>query len=69
MKNNSIFSAKNNAFDGQFTDLNNNDMLNLRGGDYKPLPPTGGDDYPIDPFQKAQSIRLSVTSLQLIPTV
>ena len=69
MKNNSIFSAKNNAFDGQFTDLNNNDMLNLRGGDLPPLPPGSGDDYPIDPFQKVQRISISATSLQLIPVL
>jgi len=69
MKNNSIFSVKNNGFDGQFSDLNNNDMLNLRGGDRPPLPTTGGDDYPIDFVKKAQSILLSSTSLQLIPVL
>ena len=69
MKNNSIFPAKNNAFDGQFTDLNNNDMLNLRGGDLPPLPPGSGDDYPIDFIKKAQRISLSTSSMQLIPVL
>jgi len=68
MKNNSIFSAKNNGFEGQFKNLNNNDMLNLKGGDYKPLPPTGGDDYPID-LLKLQRISFSTASLQLIPVL
>ena len=69
MKNNSIFCAKNNGFDGLFTNLNNNDMLNLKGGDYKPLPPGSGDDYPIDFVKKAQSISLSITSIQIIPVL
>jgi len=69
MKNNSIFSAKNNAFDGQFTDLNNNDMLNLKGGDLPPYPTTGGEDYPIDFVKKAQRISLSTTSFELIPVL
>ena len=68
MKNNSIFSVKNNGFDGQFSDLNNNDMLNLRGGDRPPLPTTGGEDYPID-LLKLQKISISTTSLQLIPVL
>jgi len=69
MKNNSIFSAKNNGFDGQFKNLNNNDMLNLKGGDLPPYPTTGGDDYPIDFVKKAQSISLSITSIQSIPVL
>ena len=68
MKNNSIFSAKNNAFDGQFTDLNNNDMLNLKGGGNPPYPTTGGEDYPID-LLKLQKVSMSTTSLQLIPVL
>ena len=68
MKNNSIFSVKNNGFDGQFSDLNNNDMLNLKGGDRPPLPTTGGEDYPID-LLKLQKISMSTTSFQLIPVL
>jgi len=69
MKNNSIFCAKNNGFDGQFSDLNNNDMLNLKGGTLPPLPTSGGDDYPIDFFKKAQIISLSSSSLQMVPVL
>lgn len=69
MKNNSIFCAKNNGFDGQFTNLNNNDMLNLKGGDLPPLPTSGGDDYPIDFVKKAQRISFSITSIELIPVL
>jgi len=68
MKNNSISGAKNNGFDGLFTNLNNNDMLNLKGGDYKPLPPSGGEDYPID-LLKLQKISMSTTSIQLLPVL
>jgi len=68
MKNNSISGAKINGFNGQFTNLNNNDMLNLKGGDYKPLPPGSGDDYPID-LLKLQKISMSTTSLQLLPVL
>ena len=69
MKNNSISGAKINGFNGQFTNLNNNDMLNLKGGDLPPLPPGSGDDYPIDFVKKAQRISLSTTSIQLIPVL
>jgi len=69
MKNNSIFSTKNNGFDGQFKNLNNNDMLNLKGGDLPPYPTTGGEDYPIDLLKKAQRISMSTTTIQLIPVL
>ncbi len=69
MKNSSIFSANKSGFDGKFTDLNNNDMLNLRGGDIPPLPPSGGDDYPIKLTQKVQSVSSLNISVQLIPVL
>jgi len=69
MKNNSISATKNNGFDGQFSDLNNNDMLILRGGGNPPYPTTGGEDYPIDLLKKAQRISMSTTTIQLIPVL
>ncbi len=50
--NNRLFIAeKNDAFEIKFKSLNNDEMNNLRGG-VNDLPPTGGDDYPLDPFKK-----------------
>ena len=69
MKNSSIFSANKSGFDGQFTNLSNNDMLNMRGGTYPPLPTSGGDDYPIDLPKKVQSVSLLNISIQLIPVL
>lgn len=56
----------NNGFSNQFKNLDNNEMINLRGGDNTepPLPPTSGDDFPIDPFAKAARF-----SIQLVPVV
>lgn len=48
MKSRSTNSSRSNSIDGQFTSLNNNEMINLRGGEMPTLPPTSGEDYPID---------------------
>jgi hypothetical protein len=54
MKNRLFISEKNEGFKNQFKSLNNDEMNNLRGGvaTSPDLPPTGGDDYPIDPYKK-----------------
>jgi hypothetical protein len=69
MKNSSIFSANKSGFDGQFTDLSNNDMLDMRGGTIPPLPSSGGDDYPIDFPKKVQRVGPLNISIQLIPVL
>ena len=51
MKSKLFISEKNEGFEIKFKSLNNDEMNNLRGGG-SDLPPTGGDDYPIDPFKK-----------------
>ena len=50
MKSRSFITSKSNGFEGQFKNLNNNEMINLRGGGQSvpPLPPPSGEDYPID---------------------
>ena len=52
MKNRSIISEKNEGFEIKFKSLNNDEMNNLRGGISPDLPPTGGDDFPIDPYKR-----------------
>ncbi len=69
MKNNSLSSVKNAGFDGQFVDLTNNDMINLRGGTFPPYPSSGGEDYPIDLPKKVQSVNLIITLTQPIPVL
>ena len=61
-------------FNAQFSCLNNEDMLTLRGGGDPPLPPLGGDDYPIDlDVYKAASITLLSSPMLVVvkklPTV
>ena len=53
MKNRLFISEKNKGFESNFKSLNNDEMNNLRGGTGKntDLPPSGGDDYPIDPYK------------------
>jgi hypothetical protein len=53
MKNRLFISEKNEGFESNFKSLNNDEMNNLRGGTGKntDLPPSGGDDYPIDPYK------------------
>lgn len=51
MKNRSFDFSKNNDLDVQFKSLNNDEMNSLRGGTIPPVPPSGGDDYPIDPYK------------------
>ena len=52
MKYSLFISEKNEGFEIKFKNLNNDEMNNLRGGNSPDLPPSGGDDYPIDPYQK-----------------
>ena len=42
-------TSKNNGFEGQFKNLNNDEMISLKGGVQvlPPSPPTGGVDFPI----------------------
>lgn len=47
MKRKALNSSKSNSIEGQFKSLNNNEMNNLKGGTNPPLPPSGGEDYPI----------------------
>ncbi len=68
MMSKSIISQKNNSIEGQFKSLNNDEMTNLKGGTNPPLPPTGGEDYPIDIL----NLRMSSTtysSKQLLPVL
>jgi len=51
MKNRLFISEKNEGFEIKFKSLKNDEMNELRGG-LSDLPPTGGEDYPIDPFKK-----------------
>lgn len=51
MKSRFFISEKNEGFENQFKSLNNDEMNNLRGG-VSDLPPSSGDDYPIDPYKK-----------------
>lgn len=72
MKSRSSISSKNNGISGQFTSLSNNEMINLRGGEIPPIPPTGGEDFPIDLLKMSMSMSISSTTLstvQLIPVV
>jgi len=68
MKSKSINSPKSNSIDGQFKSLNNNDMINLRGGGNPPLPPSGGDDYPIDLLARSMSIS-TFDAVALLPVL
>ena len=52
MKNSLFISQKNEGFEIKFKSLSNDEMNTLRGGKNTDLPPSGGDDYPIDPYQK-----------------
>lgn len=53
MKSRLFISEKNEGFESNFKSLNNDEMNNLRGGTAKStdLPPSGGEDFPIDPFK------------------
>lgn len=69
MRSRSFISLRNNGFDGQFNNLNNNDMNNLRGGGYPPPPsPKPGPDFPLSPF-KSSIIFTPYTVLQPIPVL
>ena len=59
MKSKLFISEKNEGFEIKFKSLNNDEMNNLRGG-VSDLPPSGGDDYPIDPFKKQSKQYLPV---------
>lgn len=68
MKSRSFISSKNNGFEGQFKDLSNNEMINLRGGDNPPIPPPSGDDFPINPLKNSLIITPN-TPAQPIPVL
>jgi len=46
-----FISENNDGFKINFKSLNYEEMNNLRGG-VSDLPPSGGEDFPIDPFKK-----------------
>jgi len=46
-----FISETNEGSEIKFKSLSNDEMNNLRGG-VSDLPPTGGEDYPIDPYKK-----------------
>ena len=64
MKNKISNASKNIGIDGQFRSLNNNEMLSLKGGGAKQIPPvppipsSGGEDFP-----------LSAASIQRLPVL
>ena len=66
MKSKSLISSKCNSIDVQFKSLNNDEMTNLKGGTNPPLPPGGGEDYPID-ILKSCKISAQYNSVQLLP--
>ena len=66
MKSKTFIPSKSNSIEGQFTSLNNNEMTNLKGGTNPPLPPGGGEDYPID-ILKSCKISAQYNSVQLLP--
>jgi hypothetical protein len=53
MKSRLFISEKNEGGESKFKSLNIEEMNNLRGGAGKgtDLPPTGGEDMPIDPYK------------------
>jgi len=65
MKRKSLNSSKSSSIEGQFKSLNNNEMTNLKGGTIPPLPPSGGEDYPI----VLSSSSTSTTATSLLPVV
>ena len=65
MKSRSSIPSKNNGISGQFTSLSNDEMIKLKGGDLPPIPPTGGEDFPIDLLKMSMSV--SSTSVQSLP--
>jgi len=74
MKNRTSISSKKTGLEGQFKSLDNFEMNNLRGGGspkgIPPIPPSGGDDYPIPLTTSASIVSvISVSSQQQIPVV
>lgn len=65
MKRKPLNSSKSNSIEGQFKSLNNTEMDNLKGGTNPPLPPSGGDDYPI--LLGQSKISTTSTSVQPLP--
>jgi len=55
MKSKSSIFAISNGTECQFKSLTNNEMINLRGGEIPPIPPTGGEDFPIDLLKMSAS--------------
>ena len=66
MKSKTYDSSKNNGFKGQFKSLNNDEMISLKGGGANPippnppLPPSGGDDYPLSAAAKVPVLTITV---------
>lgn len=69
MEKKSCTSSKNNGLVGQFKSLNNNEMINLRGGGVPPLPPPSGEDFPIDWGNKADEESTVVKKTLTLPVV
>jgi hypothetical protein len=51
MKTRLFISEKNKGYESKFKSLNNEEMNSLKGGNSPDLPPSSGDDYPIDPYK------------------
>ncbi|MCX6239526.1 MAG: hypothetical protein NTY07_18575 [Bacteroidia bacterium] len=68
MKSRSSISSKNNDYEGQFKELSYNEMINLRGGETPPTPPTEGNDFPIGPLKSSLN-SITYTPPQQIPVL
>jgi len=54
-----------NVFAGQLKSLNLNEMVCLRGGGQPPLPPSPGEDFPID-FSSSSMIQIKTTNQKTV---
>lgn len=69
MKSVSCISQKIDGFEGQFKNLNNGEMLNLRGGkNGDETPPSDGDGDLILPFGKTKK-NSTTTTVQSLPVL
>ncbi len=72
MKTKNSLSSKKTGLEGQFKSLDNIEMNNLRGGGspkgIPPLPPSGGEDFPI-PMSASSITLVTVSYQQSIPVV
>ena len=55
----------NNVFAGQLKSLNLNEMVGLRGGGQPPLPPSPGEDFPID-FSSSSMMQIQTANQKTV---